>query len=94
MLERAQAVGQFPPREGLYSEAPLAGALDIEPAVAREIIGRAVPRPVTPVYAELSEILQVQLHRVLTDQQEPREGLRQAAAAIRQLLVRTGLAGS
>jgi multiple sugar transport system substrate-binding protein len=94
MLERAQAVGQFPPRESLYSEAPLAGALDIDPAVAREIIGGAVPRPVTPVYAELSEILQVQLHRVLTDQQEPREGLRQAAAAIRQLLVRTGLAGS
>ena len=30
-----------------------------------------MPRPVTPVYSELSEILQISLHRALTRQQEP-----------------------
>ena len=41
---------------------------------ALAIIERAVPRPVTPVYSELSEILQIALHRALTRQQEPRAG--------------------
>ena len=48
-------------------------------------------KPVTPVYAELSEILQVHLHRVLTRQEEPREGLLAAASAMRQILKRSGL---
>ena len=39
-----------------------------------------MPRPVTPVYSELSEILQVSLHRALTRQQEPRAALHEAAA--------------
>jgi multiple sugar transport system substrate-binding protein len=91
MLERAQAVGQFPPRQSLYGQAPLDRALAIDTALAREIITRAVPRPVTPVYAELSEILQIHLHRVLTGQEEPRQGLREAAGAIRRLFSRTGL---
>jgi hypothetical protein len=43
------------------------------------------------VYAELSEILQVHLHRVLTRQEEPREGLAAAGAAMRQILERSGL---
>ena len=50
------------------------------------IIERAVPRPVTPVYSQLSEILQISLHRALTRQQEPREALQDAAAAMRALL--------
>jgi multiple sugar transport system substrate-binding protein len=91
MIERARAVGQFPARERLYENGSLAGALTIEPAIAHHIISHAVPRPVTPVYAELSEILQVHLHRVLTRQEEPREGLAAAGAAMRQILERSGL---
>jgi len=94
MLERAEAVGQFPARESLYGKGPLAAALAIDPAAAREIISRAVVRPVTPVYAELSEILQIHLHRVLTRQEEPRPGLREAADAMRRLFNRTRLAAS
>jgi multiple sugar transport system substrate-binding protein len=56
------------------------------------IIERAVPRPVTPVYSELSEILQISLHRALTRQQQPREALQAAATAMRALLVRVKLA--
>jgi hypothetical protein len=68
-------------------------ALAIPAADAREIIERAVPRPASPVYSELSEILQVSLHRALTRQQEPRVALREAATAMRALLARAGLAG-
>jgi hypothetical protein len=57
----------------------------------RDVIERAVPRPVTPVYSEMSTTLQIALHRVLTRQQEPRVALREAAAEIRRLLDRVGL---
>jgi multiple sugar transport system substrate-binding protein len=60
-------------------------------AEAREIIEHAVPRPVTPVYTELSEILQIHLHRVLTRQDDPAPGLAAAAAQMQALLNRVGL---
>lgn len=91
MIERAQVAGQFPPVRGLYESGALDDVLAIPAAAAREVIERAVPRPVSPVYSELSEILQVSLHRALTGQQEPRPALQEAAAAMRALLVRTGL---
>jgi len=93
MLERARAVGQFPPRPALYDMPELADALAIPPEQARAIISAAQPRPVTPVYTELSQILQIHLHRALTRQREPAVALAEAAAEIRTLLERTGLAG-
>ncbi|HEY9505085.1 MAG TPA: hypothetical protein VIQ27_03855, partial [Gemmatimonadales bacterium] len=51
----------------------------------------AVPRPVTPVYTQLSEILQIQLHRALTRQAEPGDALARAAAEMQELLDRVGL---
>ena len=45
-----------------------------------------MPRPVTPVYSQLSAILQIALHRALTRQQEPRAALQDAAGAMRALL--------
>ena len=53
-----------------------------------------MPRPVTPVYTQLSSILQVSVHRALTRQQEPRTALTEAAAAIRALLARLQLGPS
>src|SRR6185436_1118084 len=79
MLERARVVGQFPTRPALYYEPELAKALVIPPARARAIIELAIPRPVTPVYTELSEILQIYLHRALTRQLEPAPALASAA---------------
>jgi multiple sugar transport system substrate-binding protein len=55
------------------------------------VIERAVPRPVTPVYTQLSEILQVQLHRALTKQIAPAPALAEAAKEMQQLLDRSGL---
>jgi len=91
MLERARVVGQFPTRPALYDDPALARALTIPPAEAREVIEHAVPRPVTPVYTELSEILQIDLHRALTRQQEPAAALAHAARAMQALLDRVGL---
>jgi multiple sugar transport system substrate-binding protein len=91
MLERASGVGQFPTRPALYDEPALARALAIPPAQARAVIEHAVPRPVTPVYTELSEILQIDLHRALTRQQEPAPALAHAAREMQALLDRAGL---
>jgi multiple sugar transport system substrate-binding protein len=91
MLERAQVVGQFPTRTALYDDPALAEALPIPPAQARAIIEAAVPRPVTPVYTQLSEILQIQLHRALSRQVEPAAALARAAGEMQELLDRVGL---
>jgi multiple sugar transport system substrate-binding protein len=91
LLERARVVGQYPPRPTLYETQPLADALKIDPGEARRIIERAVARPVTPVYTELSEMLQIALHRALTHQQEPRAALEDAAASMQALLDKVGL---
>jgi multiple sugar transport system substrate-binding protein len=91
MLERAEIVGQFPTRTGVYDDPALAEALAISPAQAREIIEAAVPRAVTPAYTQLSEILQIQLHRALSGQAEPAEALARAASQMQALLDRVGL---
>jgi multiple sugar transport system substrate-binding protein len=91
MLERAQAVGQYPTRTALYDGGQLDGAIGIPPANARRAIESATPRPVTPIYTELSEILQIELHRALVRQAEPKEALDAAAAKINALIERTGM---
>lgn len=92
MLERATAVGQFPARPALYDNPALAAALSVPPADARQVIARAVARPITPLYAELSEVLQVRVHEALTGQKSPRRALDDAADAMRERLTRAGLA--
>jgi multiple sugar transport system substrate-binding protein len=94
MLERARVAGQFPTRPALYETEALARVLAMPPADAKGVIERATPRPVTPVYTELSQILQVQLHRALSGQQTAEAALRAAAVEMRALLERTGLAPS
>ena len=91
MLERARVVGQFPARVALYENPQLEADLGIPPAVARRVIEYAVPRPVTPVYNQLSEILQVHLHRALTRQSEPAAALARAQTEMQRLLDRAGL---
>jgi ABC-type glycerol-3-phosphate transport system substrate-binding protein len=91
MRERAAVVGQFPTRSGLYDDPDLASGLAIPPATIKQIIEFAVPRPVTPVYTQLSEILQIHLHRALTRQTEPAVALARAQAEMQRLLNRVGL---
>ncbi len=91
MIERARVVGQFPTRRALYDDPRLARALEVPVEQARAVVERAVPRPVTPLYTQLSEILQVQLHRALTRQIEPTPALMEAAREMQKLLDRAGL---
>ncbi len=92
MLERAQVAGQFPARRSVYADPRLADALPIPPAAALNIIEHAVARPASPVYSQLSTILQIQLHRALTRQEEPARALALAADGMRRLLASAGLA--
>jgi multiple sugar transport system substrate-binding protein len=94
MRERAELTGQYPSRSALYEDDALANAFGLPPARVRQVIEHAEARPATPVYAELSSILQVHLHRALSRQVEPREALTTAAREIRILLSKTGLAGA
>jgi multiple sugar transport system substrate-binding protein len=91
MRERARVVGQFPTRPTVYDDPDLASGLAIPPATVRRIIEYAVPRPVTPVYTQLSEILQIHLHRALTRQVEPAAALARAQREMQRLLNRVGL---
>ncbi len=91
MLERARLAAQLPARRSLYDSAALAEALPIPLDQVRQALDAAVPRPVSPVYTEISEILQVRLHRALTGQELPEAALRAAAREIRTLLARSGL---
>ena len=93
MLERAQAVGQFPARLRLFQDSALARRMVFPPSKALAVIEHATPRPVTPVYSELSGLLQIHLHRALTGQEEPAQALDAAAAEMQALLDRTGLGG-
>jgi hypothetical protein len=43
------------------------------------------------VYAELSEILQIALHRALTGQQDPQRAIAEAATSMQALLDDVGL---
>ncbi len=91
MIERAEVTGQLPARPALYDTDAIAAALPMDIAAARAIVDRAVPRPVTPIYSQLSEILQIALHRALTRQVDPSSALREAAAAVRVAIDRAGL---
>jgi multiple sugar transport system substrate-binding protein len=91
MRERARVVGQFPTRSSVYDDPELASGLAIPPATVRQIVERAVPRPVSPVYTQLSDILQIQLHRALTRQTDPATALARAQTEMQRALDRAGL---
>jgi multiple sugar transport system substrate-binding protein len=91
MLERAVVAGQYPARRSLYADPRLAAALGASGGELLALVDGATPRPPTPVWAELSAVLQVYLHRALSGQLEPRPALARAAAAMRQVVARAGL---
>ncbi|MEO5580628.1 MAG: ABC transporter substrate-binding protein [Gemmatimonadaceae bacterium] len=91
MIERAQAVGQYPTRPALYDDPRLLAVRGIPLAQAKRAIENATPRPVTPIYSEMSEILQIELHRTLVRQAEPQAALDFAAKKIEALIERTGM---
>jgi multiple sugar transport system substrate-binding protein len=91
MLERARIAGTFPPRRSLYTMPALDSALPVPAAAARAVLEHARPRPVTPIYSQLSDLLQIQLHRALTGQASTRDALAVAARQMNALIERTKL---
>ena len=91
MLERAESGGYYPARPAVFDSPRLAAALAVNPAQARAVIEAARPRPATPIYSQLSEMLQIELHRALTGQATPDAALRRAAAEMRALIEQSGL---
>lgn len=49
------------------------------------VLELARPRPVTPYYSKLSDILQIELHRAITGELAPQDALAGAAAQIRRI---------
>jgi ABC-type sugar transport system permease subunit/ABC-type glycerol-3-phosphate transport system substrate-binding protein len=86
MRERARVVGQYPTRPALFDEPEMSAWLGVPAGDVRRIIAAAVPRPVTPVYTQLSAELQIELHRALTGQVAPAAALRAAADRMRTVL--------
>jgi multiple sugar transport system substrate-binding protein len=91
MIERARAVGQFPARRSVYADPRLNDAFPLRPDEVRALVESAVARPATPVYSQLSGILQIQLHRALSGQAPARAALRAAAEEMRRVLASAGL---
>jgi multiple sugar transport system substrate-binding protein len=90
-LERAVAIGEFPTRRAVYDEPQLRAALAIPADDARRAVESATPRPVTPLYTQLSELLQIELHRALAGQLTPEVALRAAARRMNGVIEKTGL---
>ena len=98
MLERAEVAGQYPARRSVYIDprlGPRLGkALGVPPAQVLRIVERARARPATPIYSEISEILQIHLHRALAGQIEPAPALAAAAREMEAVIERSGLGGN
>jgi ABC-type glycerol-3-phosphate transport system substrate-binding protein len=91
MLERGRGVGEFPARLQELHDSTLTRGMVLLPSNALAVIEHATPRPVTPVYSELSGLLQIHLHRALTGQEEPAQALDVSAAEMQAVLERSGL---
>ncbi|HEX2094260.1 MAG TPA: ABC transporter substrate-binding protein [Longimicrobiaceae bacterium] len=91
MLERAAVVGQYPARRSVYADPRLQRSLPVPVAQVRAIVEAATPRPVTPIYTQLSEVLQIHLHRALVGQAAPEAALRDAAREMERIIESTGI---
>ena len=89
MVERVRIAGNLPPNRAVYDKPEVRANLPIPVDQIREVLEHATPRPVTPIYSQLSELLQIQLHRALTGQATPDDALHEAARQMTALVERT-----
>lgn len=81
----AVAVGFEPTRMALYDDADLLATQPVLPTL-RPILAAARPRPVTPFYPMVSQILQSEFSAVLADLRSPQTALRSAERQIAHVL--------
>jgi multiple sugar transport system substrate-binding protein len=89
-IDRAATSG-YPTLRTLYDDPRLARTLPVPVGPVKSIVEHARPRPATPIWSQLSELLQIRLHRALTGQAEPAAALHDAAQAMNALIERTGV---
>jgi len=77
----------LPPLKSLYTDPAL---VEKFPYLARlkEVFFTARPRPITPIYSFISDVLRLHFSRALTRQETPEEALRRGQAEIAALLAR------
>ena len=80
MRERLLVAGEYPSR-----------AVLVDDRAMHQIIDAAVPRPVTPMYAEISDELQIALHRALAGEADPKRALDDAARRMQHILDESGI---
>jgi multiple sugar transport system substrate-binding protein len=92
LKKRAQVLGMLPPVMSLYDDPDL---LRQFPYLHRlkEVFIKARPRPITPLYSFIGEILRVHFSRALTRQETPQEALERGQVEIAEVLGRFGRPG-
>jgi multiple sugar transport system substrate-binding protein len=93
LKKRAQVLGMLPPVASLYDDPDLERQFPyLRPL--KPVFINARPRPITPLYSFISQILQVHFSRALTRQETPQEALKRGQAEIAGVLRRFGPAGA
>jgi multiple sugar transport system substrate-binding protein len=92
LKKRAQVLGMLPPVASLYDDPDLQRQFPYLPRL-KEVFVQARPRPITPLYSFIGEILRVHFSRALTRQESPREALERGQAEIAVALQRFGPPG-
>jgi len=87
LRNRALALGMLPPLKSLYTDPALTAKFPYLSRL-REVFFTARPRPITPLYSFISDILRLHFSRALTRQETPEQALRRGQAEIAALLAR------
>jgi multiple sugar transport system substrate-binding protein len=87
LRDRALALGMLPPLKSLYADPALTAKFPFLKSL-KEVLFTARPRPITPLYSLISDILRLHFSRALTQQEPPEEALRRGQAEIAALLAR------
>jgi multiple sugar transport system substrate-binding protein len=87
LRDRALALGMLPPLKSLYSDPALVARFPYLTHL-KEVFFTARPRPITPLYSFISDILRLHFSRALTQQETPEEALRRGQAEISDILAR------
>jgi multiple sugar transport system substrate-binding protein len=93
LKRRAQVLGMLPPVKSLYDDPDLQAQFPYLKRL-KEVFFNARPRPITPLYSFISQILQVHFSRALTRQETPKEALEKAQTEIAGVLRRFGRPGA
>ena len=81
--------GYTPTEASLFEDPELLKASPVLPQL-KEALAIAVPRPITPLYAQMSDLLQRQLSGVLTEKRDPDQAMEQLQGATITLLRSAG----